>query len=169
MDFDGDKRALFVIGMDQELQPLLQHSTKIKSENIMTLQTYGPEISQPYGDLMRDILLAVYQDRVEDIFLVGTKGEQRNVVDMRDLPNKICEQDGIKEKMETIDFLFKHCMPELSGVTFYEWLEGSKTVIEGIQKSVKFLREHPLMPSYLRVYGLLMDKETGELTEIQVS
>ncbi|OPG17043.1 hypothetical protein B2M26_03320 [Ferroacidibacillus organovorans] len=72
-------------------------------------------------------------------------------------------------KIKTIDLLFKHCKPEFSSASFNEWLEGSTSVMEGLQKSVQFLRDHPLMPSDLRDYGILMDKESGELTEIQVS
>ncbi len=165
MYFDEHKKALFVIGMDQELQPLLQQATNINPENMLTLQIYGPEISKPYGDLMRAIILAVYQENVEEIFVVGTTEDQRNVTDMHHL----YEQEEMKEKIKTLDFLFKHCAPEFQGVTFNEWLEGSKSVVEGIQKSVKFLREHPLMPSDFRVHGLLMDKGDGELSEIQVS
>lgn len=169
MYFDKDKKSLFVIGMDQGLQPLIQQATKIKPENILTLQTYGPEISQPYGDLMRDIALAVYQENVEDIFVVGIKDEQQHAVNIHDVKNKIYELEGIQDKIRAIDFLFRYSIPEFSDVTFYAWLEGSKTVIEGIQKSVKFVRNHPLMPSDPRVYGLLLDKESGKLTEIQVS
>ncbi|KUO95654.1 hypothetical protein [Ferroacidibacillus organovorans] len=167
MYFDGNKKALFLTGMDQELQPLLQRATEIKPENVMMLQTYGPEISQPYGDLMRDIIVAVYQEKVEDIFVVGIKGEQRNAVNMRELQNKICEQEEKKEEIKTIDFVLKHCVPEFPGVSLNEWLEGSTSVIEGLQKSVQFLRDHPLIPTDLSVYGLLMDKESGELIEIQ--
>lgn len=169
MQLDENKKALFVIGMDQDLQPLLQQVIKIKPENMLTLQTYGPEIYQPYGDLMRDIVLAVHRENIEDIFVVGTQGEQRNAVDTRELLNKICEQEGIQEKLKTITFLFENCMPEFQGTTLSEWLAGSDTVVEGIQKSVKFLRDHPLMPSNLRVYGLVIDKERAELSEIRVS
>lgn len=166
MHFDKHKKTLFVTEMDQDMHALLRQVTKIGSENMLVLQTYGPEISQPYGDLMRDIILAVYQENVEDIFVVGIKGEHQNGVNMQKLQNRICDHDGIQEKLKVIDFLFKHCMPELQGGTLGEWLEGSQTVIEGIQKSVKFVRDHPLMPRQLNVYGMLLDRDSGELAEI---
>ena len=168
MYFDENKKALFVIGMDQELQPLLQQLTNINPENMLTLQVFGPEIAEPYGDFMRDIILTVYQENVEGIFVVGTTDNERIAVDIHDLQRKIYEHEEMKEKIKTIDFLFTHCIPEFRGVTFYEWLRGSKTVIESIQKSVKLLRHHPLIPSSIRVCGLLMDKKNGELSELQV-
>ena len=168
MYFDENKKALFVTGMDQELQPLLQQLTNMHPENVLTLQIYGPEIAEPYGDFMRDIILTVYQENVEGIFVVGTTDDERIAINMHDLQRKIYEQGEMKEKIKTIDFLFTQCRPEFRGVTFNKWLEGSKTVVEAIQKSVKLLRDHPLIPSNIRVCGLLVDKKNGELSELQV-
>lgn len=169
MYFDESKRALFVIGMDQELQSLLRQVQNFNPEQALILQIYGPEIVDPYGDLMRDVILAVYQGNVEEIFVVGTKDDARIAVNMQDLQRRISQKEEMREKLRVIDFLFTQCMPEFRGVTVNEWLEGSKTVDEGIQKSVKLLRDHPLMPSNISVCGLLIDKENGELSELQVS
>lgn len=169
MDFDESKKALFVIGMDQELQPLLQQMTNINPANVLTLQVHGPEIADPYDEFMRDVILAIYQEDVERIFVVGTTDDERMPIDMENLQRKIYAQQDMKEKIEAIDFLFTQCMPEFRGVSFTEWLEGSKNVIDSIQKSVKLLRNHPLIPSNIRVRGLLMDKKNGEISELQVS
>lgn len=164
MYFNREKKALFVIGMDQELPRLIQQATNIHPENMLTMQVYGPEISQPYGDLMRAIILAVYQENVEEIFVVGTSDDHRY-----DLRSNIYAQAEIEEKIETIDFLFKHCTPEFTRTTFNEWLGGSGTIIDGIQTSVTLIRNHPLMPSDLRVQGLLLNKENGGLSDVHVS
>jgi carbonic anhydrase len=164
MNFNKNAKVLFLTGVDQELPQLLQQMTNINIENMMTLQVYGPEIAQPYGDLMRAIILAIYQGNVEEVVVVGTTDDQR-----RDVRAKLVEQDGIQEKAKTVDFLFTRCMPEFPGITLDEWLQGSKTVTDSVQKSVKLLREHPLLPSGFTVHGLLMDKEKGELTEVKVS
>ena len=164
MNFNKNAKVLFLTGVDQELPQLLQQMTNINIENMMTLQVYGPEIAQPFGDLLRAIILAIYQGNVEEVVVVGTTHDQR-----RDIRAKLYEQDGIPEKAKTVDFLFTRCMPEFPGVTLDEWLQGSKTVTESVQKSVKLLREHPLLPSGFTVHGLLMDKEKGELTEVKVS
>lgn len=163
MYFDENKKVLFVIGMDQELRPLLQEVTNINPENMLMLQVSGPEISHPYDDLMRAVILAVYEEKVGGIFVVGTTDEPQ-----RDWQPTLYEKEGMEEKVKAIDFLFKHCKPELPGV-FHGWLEGSETSIEGIQKTVKFLQDHPLIPSEFRISGLLIDKENGELSEVVVS
>lgn len=164
MNFNKNAKVLFLTGVDQELPQLLQQVTDINTENMMTLQVYGPEIAQPYDDLMRAIILAIYQDNVEELVVVGTTDDQR-----RDVRAKLYEQERVQEMSKTVDFLFTRCMPEFPGVTLDEWLLGGKTVTESVQKSVKLLREHPLLPSGFTVYGLLMNKEKGELTEVQVS
>ncbi|TCS84007.1 hypothetical protein [Tepidibacillus fermentans] len=106
---------------------------------------------------MRDIIIAVYQENVEEIFVVGTKDGQKNTVDIQDLLNKIYEKDGLKEKIQTLDYLFKNSMPEFPGGNLSEWLEGSKTLTEGIQNSVNIIRDHPLMPSHVKVHGLFVN------------
>ena len=74
---DEKKKVLFVIGMDHKLEHLIKQNTNINPENIMVLQRYEPVIS-PFGDLMRDIIIAVYQENVEEIFVVATKDNQTN-------------------------------------------------------------------------------------------
>ncbi|UOF92387.1 carbonic anhydrase [Fodinisporobacter ferrooxydans] len=168
MDSDENKKVLFVIGMDHDPEQFLRQVTHIHSENILLLQIYGPEISQSFSDLMRDIIIAVYQENAEEIFVVGTADDRKKPVDAQDLLNKIFENEGLQENIQTVEYLFKNCTPEFPGVTLSEWLEGSKTSTEGIRKSVEIIRHHPLMPSYVRVQGLLMNKENGQLSEIGV-
>jgi carbonic anhydrase len=169
MYFDENKIVLFVIGMEHKLEGLLQQATNIDPENMLVLKIYGPVISQPYGDLMRDIIVAVYQENAEEIFIVGTKDSQENTVDIQDLLNKICKREGLKGQIQTLDYLFQNCIPEFPGGNVSEWLEGSKTVTEGIQKSVNIIRHHPFIPSHVKVHGLYMNRENGKLTEIDVS
>lgn len=169
MYVDADKKVLFVTGLENELEPLLQQATEIHPENMLILKSFGPEISQPYGDLMRDIIIAVYEEKVEEIFIVGTRDSMENTVDIEGLCNKMYEREGLKEKIQTIDYLFQNCMPEFPNGNVNDWLEGSKTVTEAIQKSVNMIRQHPLIPSHVKVHGVFISRKNGELTEIGVS
>ena len=120
---------------------------------------------QPFGDLMRDIIVAVYQENVEEIFVVATKDDQKNT---GDILNKIYENKELQEKIQTLDYLFKNCMPEFPEGSISEWLEGSKTLTDGVQNNVNVIRHHPLMPSHVKVTELFIDKENEKRSEIDV-
>lgn len=169
MYLDGNQKALFVIGMEDQLEQLLQQETKMQPENMLVLKTFGPVVSQPYGDVMRDIIIAVYQEKVGEIFIVGTKDSKEITMNIKDLLDKMSERKGMAEKIQTLDYLFKNCIPEFPGGNVSEWLEGSKSVTEDIKRSVNIIRHHPLMPSHVKVHGLIMNRENGKLTEIGVS
>ncbi|MFX3623743.1 MAG: carbonic anhydrase [Ectobacillus sp.] len=169
MYLDENKKVLFVTRMDQKLEQLLQQVTNIHPKNMLILNSFGPVISHPYSDLMRDIIIAIYQENVEEIFIVGTTEGQENTVDKQNLLNKIYESERVKEKMQTLDYLFQNCMPEFPNVSVSDWLEGSKTVVEGIQKSVDIIRHHPLIPSHVKVRSLFINRKKGNLVEVDVS
>jgi carbonic anhydrase len=166
MYVEENKKVLFVIGMEDKLEQLLQREINIHSKNMLILKSFGPVISQSYGDLMRDIIVAVYQENAQEIFIVGTKDSVENTVDTKNLFNKMSEREGVAEKIQILDYLFKNCIPGFPGGNVSEWLEGSKTVTEGIKKSVNIIRHHPLIPSHVKVHGLFMNRENGKITEI---
>ncbi|MFE5130476.1 carbonic anhydrase, partial [Bacillus mobilis] len=60
-----------------------------------------------------------------------------------------------------IDYLFKNCMPEFSSGSLNAWLSGQENVGENIEKSIDMIRNHPLVPSDIKVHGFMIDR-TGE-------
>ena len=100
---------------------------------------------------MRDIIVAVYQENVEEIFVVATKDDQKNT---GDILNKIYENKELQEKIQTLDYLFKNCKPEFPEGSISEWLEGGKTLTDDVQNSVNVIRHHPLMPTHVKVTEL---------------
>lgn len=159
MYVDEKKKVLFVIGMEHKLEHLIKQVPHINPEDIKVLQCYGPVISQPFGDLMRDIIVSVYQENVEEIFVAGTKDDQKNT---RDVLNKIYENKGLQKKIQTLNYLSKNCMPEFPEGNISEWLEGH-ALTDGVQNSVNIIRDHPLMPPHVKVHELLIDKENEKL------
>ncbi|WCK54740.1 carbonic anhydrase [Aneurinibacillus sp. Ricciae_BoGa-3] len=161
-------KSLFIIGMDNTIEQV-QKAFNIHSDDMLVLQIYGPVITEPYSDLMRDIILSVYEENVEEIYVVGTKGKPTNVVNMQEVLDKIYEKEELREQREVLDYLFKTCMPEFPETSMREWLEGSKTIMDGVQTSVQIIRNHSLVPSNVNVRGIIMDKSNGNLSELKVS
>jgi carbonic anhydrase len=78
-------------------------------------------------------------------------------LDTKSLVKKMVDR-GIKE--ETILTLNN------AGVNVEKWLHGFESVEESIKESVRMIKDHPLIPSDIKVHGLIMSPETGELEVI---
>lgn len=158
-----EKKVLFLTNVEKGLESLLQELTNIRSENMLTIQSYGPVITNPYGDIMRSIIIAIFQENVEEIFVVGTKDKgQHALVDIQ------TELHSKKYKIQTLDYLFQTSMPEFSGGTVNEWLNGKENVSSNIEKSVNIIRDHPIVPSHVKVHGLIVHNKDRELSVVKV-
>ncbi|MFJ8263831.1 carbonic anhydrase [Rummeliibacillus sp. NPDC094406] len=165
MHINGKKKILFVMGEGHELEEILSQMYRINRENIIILQSHGQGILQPFDDFMREIILAVYQENIEEIFVIDTKIDQKN---SRDLFCKIYENKELQEKIQIVDYLLKNCTPEFPESSIHEWLEGVNTVTTGVQKNAEIIRNHPLMPPNVKITELFIDKENGRLTDVDV-
>lgn len=155
MNLNKHKKALFITDMESGFEPFLHQESTIHSENMLILQSFGPVISHPYGDLMRSIILAVYQEQIEEIFIVGTK-DKRNVLD--DIKGQLdSNSQQMKDTLKNVDYLFQNCAPEFFGGSVYEWLKGRENGVECVKKSVEIIRHHPLIPSYVKVHGFIVN------------
>jgi carbonic anhydrase len=151
------KKVLFVIGLDDSIEQIIKENTNLNPENILILKSYQPVIS-PFGDLMRDILIAVYQQNVKEI-VVSNVQKPNNGINIE----RLYENKELQDKIRTLDYLFLNCKPEFSEGSIKEWLEGSNTSTESVQNSVNLIRQHPLMPSDVKVREMF----TGDQTEKQ--
>jgi carbonic anhydrase len=155
MNINENKKVLLVIGMEHNSESIMKKLHGYKSDNIFILQCYGPTIS-PFGDLMRGIILAVYQEKVEEIFVSVSKDDQKNT---NEILKKIYENKDLQEKMQTLDYLFRNCMPEFPTGSIRDWLEGRETSSESMQNMVNVIRNHPLMPPDVKVTELLIENK----------
>jgi len=150
MSLHKNKKALFLMDIENELEPILQEVTNIRAENMLIIQNCGSDIPHPYGDIMRSVILAIYRGNVEEIFVVGAKDKRTSTVDVS------TQLESMKGKTQTLNYLFQNCMPEFSGGTVDEWLNGKENTSVTIEKSVDIIRHHPLVPSYVKVRGLII-------------
>lgn len=164
MGITGDKNVLLITGIEDKLEQSICHAAAIKPEKMIVLKSVFPHISQPYSDLMRDIITLVFQKKIGEILIVRSKNEQAADID---LENFLFENPQVKDKLQTIDYLFQHGNPEFPFSNLEEWLNGEKSVAQGIQQSVDLIRRHPFIPSHVKVRGFLIDTEHEKLTEIK--
>lgn len=153
MDLDKHKKVVLVTDSEHGMESILKEVTTIQPENRLTIQCDGPVISNPYGDIMRSIILAIFQENVEEILVIGTNDKRPRTVNVRD------QFESMKDKLLTLDYLFKNCMPEFSGGTVDDWLNGKENGRETVEKSVDLIRHHPLVPSHVKVRGLIVNNK----------
>ncbi|MGI2747853.1 carbonic anhydrase [Bacillus cytotoxicus] len=146
-----NKKVLLLTDIEDGIERMIQQVTNVQPENMLTIQSYGSVIVHPYGDIMRSIIIAIYQENVEEIFVVGIKDKETALVHVQS------QLDSIKDNIQ-LDYLFKHCMPEFSGGTFDDWLNGTGNVSENIEKSIEIIRHHPLIPSDIKIHGFMIHK-----------
>ncbi|MED2186607.1 carbonic anhydrase [Bacillus wiedmannii] len=149
-----NKKVLLLTDIEHGIEPIIQQVTNIQQENVLTINSYDSVIVHPYGDIMRSVIIAIYQEKVEEIIVVGIEDKETDIVNLQ------IQRDSIKNNRE-IDYLFKNCMPEFSSDSLNAWLSGQENVSENIEKSIDMIRHHPLVPSDIKVHGFMIDR-TGE-------
>lgn len=162
MSRDEKKKVLYVIGMDHKLERFIKEETN-NQENMIILQRNQLVISHPFDELVRDIIITVFQENVEEIVVAFTDDYQKNT---EDILIKINKNKELKDKIQTLDYLFSNTKPEFPWGTVSEWLQGGKTLMDGVQKTVHIIRHHPLLPSYVKVNELFIKKENEKLSGI---
>ena len=69
------------------------------------------------------------------------------------------KQKGIAQ--QTLD------MMDYCGIDFASWLSGFEDVDTSVREAVELLRNHPLVPKDVAIYGFVMDTYTGAMRRIE--
>lgn len=148
------KKTAILTCMDTRLTALLPAALGIKNGDVKMIKNAGAVISHPYGSVIHSLIIAIYELGVEEIWVVGHD----------DCGMQNVNSDAIIEKM------YEHGITEMDvarsdGATggIREWLRGFKDVCEAVHGTVEIIRNHPLIPKDVRIYGLIMDPNTGEV------
>lgn len=148
------KKMVILSCMDTRLTELLPKAMNIKNGDAKIIKDAGATVMHPFGGVMRSILVAVYEFGAEDVFVVGHHGCGMSNLDTKSVVNKMIDR-GIKE--ETLLTL------KNAGINVEKWLHGFESVEESIKESVAMIKSHPLIPKDIKVHGLIMSSETGEI------
>jgi len=149
-----DKRMVIVTCMDTRLTELLPKAMNLKNGDAKIIKNAGAIVTQPFGNIMRSILVALYELQSDEVFIIGHYDCGMTGINPEEIVHHMQER-GVSEN--TINTL-KH-----SGVNLMRWLTGFDNVKESVINSVSIVRNHPLLPADIRVHGLIITPETGEL------
>ena len=153
---DEKKKVLFVMGIEHKLDDFLTQGLNISLENIIVVQSSELKRIKPFDDLMRDIIITVYRENVDEIMVAVSQDDQKHTENLLDI---ISENKELQKKIEALDYLFTYCKPEFPYKNIREWLEGSDTLTERVKNTVEVIRHHSLMPPSVKVTELSMNPE----------
>ena len=103
---------------------------------------------------MRSLLVAVFEMNVTEIMVIGHYDCGMQELHVPDMLDRMRARGISDERLEIL---------ENAGVDFHKWLTDFDCVEDAIMHSVNMIRKHPLMPSEIRVHGLVIHPITGKL------
>jgi len=149
-----NKKMVVFTCMESRLVELLPRALNIQNGDVKMLKNAGAIIRKPFDSIMKSILVAVYNLQADEVTVIGHHDCGMSKVDVPDLEKRMAER-GVPQ--ETIDAL------QNSGIDFEDEFHGFATVEESVEQSVSIIRNHPLLPSNVKVHGLVIDPHTGKV------
>lgn len=153
-----NKKIAILTCMDTRLVELLPAALGLKNGDVKIIKNAGGVVTSPFGSVIRSLLVAIIELGVEEIMVIGHTDCGVQHIDSEMMIHHMKER-GISQ--ESID-LMKYC-----GINFEEWLAGFETVEQSVKNTVDTIRNHPLIPSDIRIGGYVIDTVTGELTVLE--
>lgn len=149
-----DKKMVILTCMDTRLTELLPKAMNLKNGDAKIIKNAGALVLQPFGNVMRSILVALYELNATEVLVIGHHDCGMTGLD----PERVISN---MEKMGVDPATIR--MLEHAGIHLKRWLIGFDSVRESVEQSVSIIRHHPLLPKGVPVHGLIIDPETGEL------
>lgn len=155
-----NKKLAILTCMDTRLTELLPAALGLKNGDVKIIKNAGAVISNPFGSVIRSLLIAIFELGVEEIMVIGHTDCGVQHIDSRKMMQQMQERGIRAETLELLD---------ACGVDFDSWLAGFHTVEQSVADTVQTIRRHPLIPADVRVGGYVMDSVTGALQKVQPS
>jgi carbonic anhydrase len=149
-----NKKLVILSCMDTRLTELLPKAMNLKNGDIKLVKNAGASIMHPFGSIMRSIVVAVYEFQADEVMVVGHHGCGMSNLNADKTIDKAMERGISSEVIATLSN---------AGIDIKKWLHGFNSVEESVRESVELIKNHPLMPKDVRVHGLIIEPETGEL------
>ena len=149
-----NKKLAILTCMDTRLVELLPAALGLRNGDVKMIKNAGGVVTSPFGSVIRSLLVAIIELGVTDIMVIGHTDCGVQHIDSEMMIHHMKER-GITQ--ESID-LMKYC-----GIDFEKWLAGFDTVEESVRETVDTIRNHPLIPNDINIFGYVIDTQTGEL------
>jgi carbonic anhydrase len=154
------KKTLIITGLNKKLHQLFPIITNKKAEELIIINSFGAVISHPYGCMIRSIVMGVYYEDVEEIYIIGEKDGKEHLITEEALFSTMQESGVSKEMIKTIDYI------NVVGNEVLNWLVGPQDVKVIIQQNITLINKHPLIPKSVSVFGYIVNSETNKFEAV---
>lgn len=137
--------------MDTRLVDFLEPAMGISRGEAKVIKAAGNMITGPFDEVIRSLMVAVYELGVNEIMVVGHK----------DCGMQHSTSDSLKERM-----LARGIKPEAIKKVegeFAKWVDVFQHPRENVENTVEAIKSNPLLPDDIIVHGLLFCPDTGKL------
>ncbi|WP_096273685.1 beta-class carbonic anhydrase [Paucisalibacillus globulus] len=149
-----NKKMVIFTCMESRLVELLHRALNIENGDVKMVKNAGAIIRKPFDSIMKGILVAIFELQAEEVTVIGHHDCGMSRVDTKELTNKMIQKGIDTETIKTL---------EHAGIDFDYEFHGFETVEESVIQSVNVIRNHPLLPPYVKVHGLVIDPGTGKV------
>lgn len=151
-------RGLAILScMDTRMVELLPHALGLKNGDAKLIKNAGALVSHPWGSVMRSLLVAVFELKVNEIMVIAHYDCGMRGMNAEAFLNRADERGIPADRIETL---------RNAGINLDGWLTGFTDVEDSVRHTVGIIRRHPLMPASVAVHGMVMDPATGKLTMV---
>lgn len=154
-----NKKMVVFTCMESRLVELLPRALNIQNGDVKMVKNAGAIIRKSFDSIIKSILVAVYKLEAKEVVVIGHHDCGMSCVNTKELKEKMIADGITEETFKTLDY---------SGIDFDKEFHGFQTVEESIAQSVEIIREHPLLPSYVLVHGLVIDPHTGKVDVVHI-
>jgi carbonic anhydrase len=149
-----NKKLVIVTCMDTRLSELLPRAMNLRNGDAKIIKNAGAIITSPFGNIMRSIIVALYELDADEVLIIGHHDCGMTGIDPEGVIRKMIDRGIPQDVIHTL---------RNSGINFRRWLKGFENVRESVENSVDIVRKHPLLPPEIPVHGLIIHPETGML------
>lgn len=149
-----NKKLVIVSCMDTRLTEMLPKAMNLKNGDVKMIKNAGAIITSPFGNIMRSIIISLYELQAQEVLVVGHHQCGMTAIDPEQIVSKMVDRGIAENTIETL----RH-----SGIDLNRWLQGFTSVRESVENSAAIVRNHPLLPPGTPVHGLIVHPETGKL------
>lgn len=156
-----NKKALIITELNESLYDVFPAITNLKEDELLIINSFGASISQPYGCTIRNIIMAVYYENIENIYIIAEQNSNEQLLSKEELQLKMIEGGISDTAIKTLDYI------NVVGDDIMNWLIGPEDIRETILKNIEMVEKHPLIPKSVSVYGFIADAKTKEFESVK--
>lgn len=149
-----NKKIAILSCMDTRLTELLPAALNFQNGDVKMIKNAGALISNPFGSVMRSLVIAIYELGVDQILVINHYDCGMQGLNSKIMIDKMINRGVDPKELEFISYL---------GIDMDQWLKGFDDPCDSVRETVKIIKTHPLIPKDISVFGFLMDPVTGRL------